>query len=743
MPAPSDPRVAVVMPTVGAAFPFLSELPAIEQSLELDPRDDLDALRLRDDWQRTMNALADVLVRFEDRLIGDLLPGLRDSTAPIPSHLLRTRTRNLLERNNIATWADLARRSVADLHCLYGAGAQTVLGLARLAVATAGNQETADCPAGDAPEARHDESLLRHRKPVDPAVARITDGLRTLAAWALRERSLDEFRGLVQPAAGLHLPQPVGSLWDTLAGQRLEDVADRDLVNADVVELSTAMLDRFAGPKRVILERRLLSLTPATLDQVGQQVGLTRERVRQLQTKLVAQLTDSLAERQFLPLIWRGADLGGVLRNFAPVDAPESAQALGRACRSQSGQNSTDLSSLLLYLAGPFNVSGGWYVRRGGKLPGGRTLESMADTARTLPIEALDEWLQANGINPVFREAWLRRVGRFRVVGDRLAVWSGSVVDKCATLLAMRGSPCTVESLLAEVDEGHSPRGVRNRFFEDPRLMRVNKDDWALRDWELEEYAGIAEEIAQRITGWGGRARITDLVDELVHLFSVAAASVRVYVEAPMFVVEDGFVRLRRDDEAFETSGGLSRARGCFRLGTDRVSYLLTVDKDVMRGSGRQCPEQLAAALEVRPGMRRLFPWGQGAVALTWPKTSGLGPSLGSVRGLADAAGASEGDFLRLEFDLAENRVAARLITSAMLDAASDEEALRILSGLDAGLDPLASVAKSIDAPSGDVLRDLRHRGDDRIANLLPRPVTDEALRQALAELAGTLDELD
>lgn len=677
------------MPTVLAAFPFLIEMPAIEKSLGLELRGDLNDLRLRDDWQQTTDAVGELLVRFGDRLIGDLLPSLRDWTARIPSHLLKTRTRNLLDGNDIATWADLACYSVAGLGRLRGAGAQTLLDLARLAVAAAGNRESAYGSAGDAPDARHGESLPLHRETVDPAVARITDGLRILAAWAVRERSLDEFEGLMQPAAGLHVPEPVGSLWDTLAGERLEDVADRALVNADVVELSTALLDRFVGPQRVILERRLLSPTPATLAQVGQQVGLTRERVRQLQTRLVVRLTGSLAKRQFLPLIWRGADLRGVLRSFAPVDAPESVQALGRACRSQSGQSASHLSLLLLYLAGPFNVRDGWYVRRGAEFPAGRTLESMTGTARTIPIEALDEWLQENGINPVFREDWLRHVGRFRVFGDRLAAWSGSVVDKCVTLLAMRGSPCTVEALLAEVGEGHSTRGVRNRFFEDPRLMRVNKNDWALRDWELEEYTGIAEAIAQRITQCGGSVRITDLADELVCLFGVSAASVRVYVEAPMFVVEGGFVRLRPDDEAFETLSGLSRARGCFRLGQDRVSYLVTVDKDVMRGSGRQCPEQLAAALGVRPGVPRTFLSRQGTVAVTWPETSGLGPSLGSVRALADAACAAEGDFLRVEFNLAESRVAAHLATSAMLDAASDGEALRILSGLDLGSNPL------------------------------------------------------
>ncbi|HWA67415.1 MAG TPA: sigma factor-like helix-turn-helix DNA-binding protein [Mycobacteriales bacterium] len=732
------------MPTVRAAFPFLVELPTVEESLGLDLRGDLDALRRRDDWQQTADAIAKAMVRFEDRPVGDLLPGLRDWNVQIPSHLLRTRTQNLLRRHDVTTWADLAGLSVYDLGQFRGAGAQTVLDLACLAVAAVGNQKGSGAPVVEEPlTLEQDEALPPQREPLDPAVARITDGLRTLAAWALRERQLDEFKGLVQPAAGLQLPEPVAALWHAVAGQRLEDVADPDLVNADVAELSAALLDRFAGAQRVILEQRLLSSTPATLDQVGQQVGLTRERVRQLQTKLIEHLTRSLTERQFLPLTWRSADLADTLRSFAPADAPETVQAIDRACRSQTDEGASELKALLLYLAGPFNLRDGWHIRRGSEFPDGRALESAADASRTLSFETIDEWLDANGINTLFRSVWLQHTGRFRVMGDRVAVWSGSVVDKCVTLLAMRGSPCTVESLLDDVGEGHSPRGVRNRFFEDPRLMRVNKNDWALRAWDLEEYTGIAEEIAQRIVEWGGSARISDLVDELVRLFGVSAASVRVYVEAPMFVVEGGVVRLRREDEAFQLASGLSRARGCFRLDASRISYLVTVDKDVVRGSGRQCPEQFAAALGVRPGQPQSFSAADGTVAVTWPATSGLGPSLGSVRGLADDVGAAEGDFLRLEFDVVEKNVVGHLVTRALLDAASSDEAVRMMSGLDLGADQLAAVARAIDVAAADVFRVLRQRGDDRLADLLPRPVADEALQQALAELAGTLDELD
>jgi hypothetical protein len=64
-------------------------------------------------------------------------------------------------------------------------------------------------------------------------------------------------------------------------------------------------------------------------------------------------------------------------------------------------------------------------------------------------------------------------------------------------------------------------------------LWRVSRAQWALRKWEREEYTGISDEIAQRITEAGGLARLADVVDDLTSQFGVAAASVRVYAEAP------------------------------------------------------------------------------------------------------------------------------------------------------------------------------------------------------------------
>ena len=59
---------------------------------------------------------------------------------------------------------------------------------------------------------------------------------------------------------------------------------------------SYVRLDEFArgleGKERVIFEKRLVSDEPATLQEIGDQFGVSRERARQIEARLVARLKE-------------------------------------------------------------------------------------------------------------------------------------------------------------------------------------------------------------------------------------------------------------------------------------------------------------------------------------------------------------------------------------------------------------------------------------------------------------------
>ena len=105
---------------------------------------------------------------------------------------------------------------------------------------------------------------------------------------------LEEFRRLgVDPAS---LDAPVGEDGESSMGELIEDrsavvplrAASQLLLRED---LDTVLAD-LGTRERLVIERRfgLVDTQPRTLDQVGNELGLTRERIRQIEAKALAKL---------------------------------------------------------------------------------------------------------------------------------------------------------------------------------------------------------------------------------------------------------------------------------------------------------------------------------------------------------------------------------------------------------------------------------------------------------------------
>lgn len=723
-----------------STYPFLAEFSGIELRLGIDVYQGCGILR---DQPELTRAIANCALEVPDRTLSELIPTLlRLGGSRLPTGVLHLRSHHVLSRGGVSCWSDLVRLTPVDLWRLRNAGQKTVEDIVRMCVLYAGESDRLGPPNIDSTFLPSDEPQGEYDfdRPYLAFVAASAQ-LRSIAAWALRERSVDEAKAVWQLRPELDPPQFVLAAWEGFLATRLDDLAEPELLHEDIGVLVEQLLSNFEAGRRRVLLTRVLSTQPQTLQEIGSSLGVTRARVGQIEGLVEAQLESLLGDRRFLPLHWRAGDLAQTLGGAAPSHSPEITRALSRAVRGCPDELTTTLASLLLRLGGPYTTKNGWYVRRGSQVPNARELAKLADDYGLVSLPSATEWLISQEVDPKHLDECLS--GRFKRVGDALAVWSGSVVDKCVSILAIKGTPTDAETLVAQIGEGHSVRGVRARLFEDPRLMRTSRVHWGLRAWQLEEYNGITEEIAQRIEEWGGQAKITDLAEELVRLFGVSAASVRVYAAAPMFVTEDGYVRLRRNDEEFLVESDLSSCRGVYKLSESSWAYLIAVDRDVVRGSGRGFPGGLAAALGVGPGKSRSFSSSGGQLKVSWPQNSGLGPSLGSTRDLASDAGAVEGDLLRLEFDADQGKCTGFRILSSSLSELRDDDAIKALTGLhDAIEDLTATVARSIGTDTVHVTEVLRQRGDTKLAELLPAPRADDALKDALAELASFLDDL-
>lgn len=567
-----------------------------------------------------------------EHTIGDLAPELRtfQSDDPLPAELLPVRLKHRLP---VTTWGQLLDVRPRDLLAMANVGATTVgelLAALRRAVDEFVPSATASAP---------------------PGAPLLVSTIDAVASWAVAERDLNELGDFLQLVEGTELPPRLRRRWLRLSSARLEALSPKPL---DIGALVSELLDRVEPRLRRILRDRVWpSPVRATLEELGEHLGMTRERVRQIESRGVSELRGLLEEEHFAPIFDRAFDLRRRLGAAVPLDSSEFTNAKRSSVRDIEPHDKGDGWDLLLWLAGPYRQSDGWLVvRADGPDPKGAELRKRAESSGFVSDETVTSVLDEAGVRPEWHEAWIERCGGFRAVEGGLLDATGGILDQALRYLEFRGVPLTIEEILEATGRTDaSVRSVRQRLFEHQRVARVSKTEVGLREWGGEEFTTIPDEMAEEIERAGGSLVLDALVERLVEAFGVSPTSVRMYAGRPMFIIDqDGSVRVRgADDEPYELRDDLSTVAGCYELSPTTAAWRVRVDRDVLRGSGRHIPEQLAGWLRLRPGSTLTLNNVIHPLPLSWRPWSQ--PDVGSLKSFADALGAAMGDWLVLVFD--------------------------------------------------------------------------------------------
>jgi hypothetical protein len=551
------------MTTLGVAAPFLLADPILTRYKDTHFAE----LRPSSSWPAFAERASERMLERSEVPIGELLPLLPNGpSVGIPVHQLSVRARNVLNRHGLSSWRALRSFTPGGLLQLPNVGMSTAREILAFALRFAGGTATPSEmwtlfelgqvePMGDS----HETSPQ-----LAPRLSRIASELALLASWAVRERSVTEISELLSLPDSLQVPTTLRGSWAELRAD-LRDLADDELVQPTLGDLYKRLLDQLAESRRLVLEHRLLADSPMTLDELGTIRGVTREAVRQDEKRLKTQLATLLDNRTYLPFRWRAEDLANRLGVMAPTSADITVEAVEQALRDVPDDVKATVLNLLLRFAMPasYTVKNGWYIRGGpDRLPTSEMFWAHYAPASAVSLEDCREWLSEHSVEPRFLFEWVETVSGLRIEGDFVLRWENNVVDKCIAILEMTGKAATVDDLVERIGQGNNPRGVRDRLFQDPRVIRVDKYRFALREWGLEEYTGIAEEMAQRIAQAGGEADLNSIVKELVTTFGVAAGSVRAYADAPMFIRSGSRVRMRDSHESIPDSADLSACPG-------------------------------------------------------------------------------------------------------------------------------------------------------------------------------------
>ena len=222
------------------------------------------------------------------------------------------------------------------------------------------------------------------------------------ARWAMAET---DARSFGEAVVELIQTGATNEVWESIAWVNLTDLSTQAPHPYAVVDKWVEEMDpRFQTIFRARIPCQADGVT--TLEELGGQFGVTRERIRQIEAKLRRRLTRFLVSDAALPVRWRAATLRRMVGVAAPLDVVE------HLIKSPPGCN--DYSSILLEIAGPYDRDSDWLTLRSRQCddPTSRILAQVDEVGRIgreFATSQLTEWgLDVSTAREMANPRWLR-----------------------------------------------------------------------------------------------------------------------------------------------------------------------------------------------------------------------------------------------------------------------------------------------------------------------------------------------
>ncbi len=574
--------------------------------------------------------MLDSIVRVAvDRLslwpIGEILPGM-PLDIPIEQLGLPIRAYNVLSREKKLTTGELVDLPLEHLLAYRNAGIGTVTTILR---------SLADLSTSLPQTLLANDASMVAEPPPHPWLGDLIRDIEVLAEWNHTIGQID--RGVLAPLA-LGAPTEVVAARDRVVALSSAQMLPSSAPSvADLLEQAILGMDeRF----RTILARRLFAWKPATLEELGQEFGVTRERVRQLESKARTKLHELVAAGS--PAGQVAALMRSQVRGVRPlVEVLAEAPALD--CMVESiGHPAWRVIDIL---DDTYEIAAGWCAEPSFEAAERETaifLDELADEFGV--VRLADVGLVGSeepGTLPWLTD-WLTHLG-YEVRSGSVLLRTNSVNDLAAALLSIEGGPLTIEVLLERAKRG-SIGNLRNQLNADPRFHKIDVEHWALASWGMDSYSNIRAEIGKLLEQAGGEVPLTTVVDSLVERFGVSAASVNVYAGSAPYEVRNGIVRA----QSVRIVGGKNPAKvqGYYRRGNDWL-YRMTVTHDHLRGSGWGASTAVATIVGMSPGEHAVLPTRLGSQNFSWKNHQ---PAYGSIKRFLEAEDLGIGDEIFLIF---------------------------------------------------------------------------------------------
>ena len=294
-------------------------------------------------------------------------------------------------------------------------------------------------------------------------------------------------------------------------------------------------IEKFSPREMEVMQHRVVSESPKTLESVAEIFEVTRERIRQIQNNAERKMRTAFGKDMQIIVSVLKKRLGHVAKES------EVECQLGKILPTDRGFVSKVFRRALLDEMN-FTLDNGVFLNEETKK---ELREIRAKTRKMADDVGLVDKQEFIECFP--RKDWERfwpwlceRCELFDLFGSLATRDSGKARAKAA--LISIGCPATSEEVARIC--GFSVNNTRSHLSVIPSVVKADKDRWGLREWVDDEYDGIIGEIIQRIEEDGGATTTERLLRELPRKFGVNPMSVRAYMQTAKFAIRDGWISL-------------------------------------------------------------------------------------------------------------------------------------------------------------------------------------------------------
>ncbi|MCY3669005.1 MAG: hypothetical protein OXH81_25370 [Gemmatimonadetes bacterium] len=439
-----------------------------------------------------------------------------------------------------------------------------------------------------------------------------------------------------------------------------DDISLIDLVNSRSIEEELLLAievfwDSLSPREQLIFEHRLAEPNARTLDSLGAELRLTRERVRQLQKLIEGKWGHPELEARW----WLRAIAATIRNDLGPVVSKQLLhERLSRAFSDLEYKSYParikEVTRHLIKVELAYDCSENVCLDEEASalvLKLKETAKSIADDVGLInPDELRDSLPEEKWFkhwDTLLRGCGLHQIGGF------LALRNSKKAQVKAALISI-GRPATKKEIGTIC--GFSSSRLGSQLSVIKSVVRADKKRWGLSEWVEDEYEGIAREIIQRINEDGGATKFERLVDELPRLFGVTESSVWAYVKTPRFLLRDGYVSMA-DDSTISLLPLLDVVHGHTPDGYP--FWRFKVEPRYFEGySLAGLPAEIVKALGCKPDKKIWVPVSSpaecGPVSVGWPLASVTGSYVGYLAAPLRKLGARSGDHALLVIESGE-----------------------------------------------------------------------------------------